>query len=150
MTARQTTEGMPAPIAANLDTPPWARAPTPQGRSQAESSRTANRGGVPHADDTTTGVRRHCTSFCKETPDGSGTTTPHTLSPGTAQPGQPAVCSIAAVLVTAHHSGDADRRIFGVVMGGLMFLSEKSVLKAVATGLTTAAVSTPVLHKLIG
>jgi hypothetical protein len=37
-----------------------------------------------------------------------------------------------------------------VVMGGLMFLSEKSVPKAVATGLTTAAVSTPVLHRLIG
>ncbi|AVV48008.1 hypothetical protein C6376_41410 [Streptomyces sp. P3] len=39
---------------------------------------------------------------------------------------------------------------FGVAMGGLMFLSEKSVPKAVATGLTTAAVSTPVLHRLIG
>ncbi|MFE2521902.1 hypothetical protein [Streptomyces mirabilis] len=39
---------------------------------------------------------------------------------------------------------------FGVVMGGLPFLSEKSVPKAVAAGLTTATVSTPVLHKLIG
>lgn len=39
---------------------------------------------------------------------------------------------------------------FGIVMGGLMFLSEKSVPKAVATGLATAGIGIPVLHKLIG
>ncbi|MGW2331628.1 hypothetical protein ACWC5C_38585 [Streptomyces sp. NPDC001700] len=39
---------------------------------------------------------------------------------------------------------------FGVIMGGLMFLSEKSVPKAVATGLGTSGFIVPVLHKLIG
>ncbi|MFJ8351527.1 hypothetical protein ACIQ9J_35270 [Streptomyces sp. NPDC094153] len=38
----------------------------------------------------------------------------------------------------------------GVIMGGLMFLSEKSLPKAVGTGLAAAGVSVPVLHKLIG
>jgi hypothetical protein len=43
MTTRQTPGATPAPIAATLNTPPWARATTPQGRSQAESRRTADR-----------------------------------------------------------------------------------------------------------
>jgi hypothetical protein len=44
MTSRQTPEATPAPIAATLNTPPWARAETPQGRSSVESrSRTADR-----------------------------------------------------------------------------------------------------------
>ncbi|WEO99540.1 hypothetical protein A6P39_038905 [Streptomyces sp. FXJ1.172] len=38
----------------------------------------------------------------------------------------------------------------GLVMGGLMFLSEGSVPKAVATGLATAGAGTVALHKLIG
>ncbi len=54
MTTRQPTEGTHAPIAATLNTPPWARAETPQGRSQAESrSRTADRAAHTPADDTT-------------------------------------------------------------------------------------------------
>jgi hypothetical protein len=48
MTARH-----PAPIAATLNTPPWARAEAPQGRSQAENrSRTADRAAPTPADDT--------------------------------------------------------------------------------------------------
>lgn len=44
MTSRQTPGATPTPIAATLNTPPWARAETPHGRSQAESrSRTADR-----------------------------------------------------------------------------------------------------------
>lgn len=44
MTTRQTAGGTHARIAASLETPPWARADAPQGRSQAESrSRTADR-----------------------------------------------------------------------------------------------------------
>lgn len=44
MTRHQAPGGTPAPIAATLNTPPWARAKTLQGRSQAESrSRTADR-----------------------------------------------------------------------------------------------------------
>ena len=39
---------------------------------------------------------------------------------------------------------------FGVVMGGLTFLSERSVPKAVAVGLTTAGLSISVLRRLIG
>ncbi|MFD5491750.1 hypothetical protein ACFWH4_02115 [Streptomyces sp. NPDC127091] len=38
----------------------------------------------------------------------------------------------------------------GVIMGGLMFLSEKSVPTAVGTGLGVFGASVPVLHKLIG
>ncbi len=54
MTTRQTPGATPAPIAATLNTPPWARAETPQGRSQAESrSRTADRAAHTPADDTT-------------------------------------------------------------------------------------------------
>ncbi|MFJ6900555.1 hypothetical protein [Streptomyces hokutonensis] len=41
------------PIVARLETPPWARAEAPQGRSQAESRRTADRAAHTHADDTT-------------------------------------------------------------------------------------------------
>ncbi|WP_232839350.1 hypothetical protein [Streptomyces triticisoli] len=40
--------------------------------------------------------------------------------------------------------------IIGLVMGGLMFLHEKSVPAAVATGLGCCGLSVPVLHKLIG
>ncbi|MFC8407470.1 hypothetical protein ACFUG9_28365 [Streptomyces griseoincarnatus] len=40
--------------------------------------------------------------------------------------------------------------IIGLVMGGLMFLHDKSVPTAVATGLLAAGGSVPVLHKLIG
>ncbi|MFI9569216.1 recombinase family protein [Streptomyces rishiriensis] len=40
--------------------------------------------------------------------------------------------------------------IIGLVMGGLMFLHDKSVPAAVATGLVAAGGSVPVLHKLIG
>jgi hypothetical protein len=43
MTTHQTPGATPAPIAATVNTPPWARAEAPQGRSQAESSRTADR-----------------------------------------------------------------------------------------------------------
>jgi hypothetical protein len=43
MTTRQTPGATPAPIAATLNTPPWARAEAPQRRSQVESrSRTAD------------------------------------------------------------------------------------------------------------
>ncbi len=40
--------------------------------------------------------------------------------------------------------------IIGLVMGGLMFLHDKSVPAAVAAGLVAAGASLPVLHKLIG
>ncbi|MGW0607763.1 hypothetical protein [Streptomyces sp. NPDC002640] len=40
--------------------------------------------------------------------------------------------------------------ISGLVMGGLMFLHDKSVPTAVATGLGAFGISVPVLHKLIG
>ncbi|MFI1726473.1 hypothetical protein [Streptomyces sp. NPDC020489] len=40
--------------------------------------------------------------------------------------------------------------IIGLVMGGLMFLHDKSMPAAVATGLVAAGGSVPVLHKLIG
>lgn len=43
MTTRQAPKAIPALIAATLNTPPWARATAPQGRSQAESRRTAYR-----------------------------------------------------------------------------------------------------------
>jgi hypothetical protein len=63
MTSRHTPGATPAPIAATLNTPPWARAEAPQGRSQAESRRTADREArYPHADDTTAGVRSPCSS----------------------------------------------------------------------------------------
>ncbi|MFM9709116.1 hypothetical protein [Streptomyces galilaeus] len=38
----------------------------------------------------------------------------------------------------------------GFIMGGLVFLSEKSVPKAIAAGLGAFGLSLPVLHKLIG
>ncbi|MDF9867870.1 ABC-type dipeptide/oligopeptide/nickel transport system permease component [Streptomyces pratensis] len=38
----------------------------------------------------------------------------------------------------------------GVIMGGLMFLSEKSAPRAIVTGLAAAGASIPVLHSLIG
>ncbi|MPY49942.1 hypothetical protein [Streptomyces acidicola] len=53
MTTHQVAGGTHAPIAATLNTPPWARAETPQGRSQAESRRTADRAAHTPADDTT-------------------------------------------------------------------------------------------------
>lgn len=64
MTTRQTPGATPAPIAATLNTPPWARAEASQGRSLESRSRTADREArtTPHADDTTTGVRRLCSS----------------------------------------------------------------------------------------
>ncbi|MGW0552227.1 hypothetical protein [Streptomyces altiplanensis] len=40
--------------------------------------------------------------------------------------------------------------VIGLVMGGLMFLHDKSVPAAVATSLVAAGGSIPVLHKLIG
>lgn len=40
--------------------------------------------------------------------------------------------------------------IIGLVMGGLMFLHDKSVPTAVTAGLVAAGGSLPVLHKLIG
>ncbi|MFI8301374.1 hypothetical protein ACIGCZ_36300 [Streptomyces nigra] len=40
--------------------------------------------------------------------------------------------------------------IIGLVMGGLMFLHDKSVPTAIVTGLGCCGVSVPVLHKLIG
>ncbi|MFH8796913.1 hypothetical protein [Streptomyces sp. NPDC017941] len=40
--------------------------------------------------------------------------------------------------------------IISLVMGGLMFLHDKSVPAAVAAGLVAAGGSVPVLHKLIG
>ncbi|WP_247701365.1 hypothetical protein [Streptomyces sp. RM72] len=40
--------------------------------------------------------------------------------------------------------------IIGLVMGGLMFLHDKSVPTAVAAGLGSFGLSVPVLHKLIG
>jgi hypothetical protein len=43
MTTRKTPGATPAPIATTLNTPPWARAEALQGRSQAESRRTADR-----------------------------------------------------------------------------------------------------------
>lgn len=39
---------------------------------------------------------------------------------------------------------------FGIVMGALVFLSEKSAPKAVAAGLGAFGLCVPVLHKLIG
>lgn len=54
MTTRQAPGASPAPIGVTLNTPPWARAETPQGRSHAESrSRTADRAAHTPADDTT-------------------------------------------------------------------------------------------------
>lgn len=54
MTTRQAPGATPAPIAATLNTPPWARAEAPQGRARAESySRTADRAAHAPADDTT-------------------------------------------------------------------------------------------------
>ncbi|WP_234388764.1 hypothetical protein [Streptomyces sp. AS58] len=38
----------------------------------------------------------------------------------------------------------------GVIMGGLIFLSERSIPKAVGAGLAAAGVSIPTLDKLIG
>ncbi|MFI6567072.1 hypothetical protein [Streptomyces sp. NPDC050534] len=38
----------------------------------------------------------------------------------------------------------------GFTMGGLVFLSEKSLPKAVAAGLASFGLSVPVLHQLIG
>lgn len=62
MTTRQTSGATPAPIAATLNTPTLGRAEAPQGRSPESRSRTADREARthPHADDTTTGVRRLC------------------------------------------------------------------------------------------
>ncbi|WP_190078595.1 hypothetical protein [Streptomyces daghestanicus] len=40
--------------------------------------------------------------------------------------------------------------VIGLVMGCLVFLHDKSVPAAVATGLVAAKGSVPVLHKLIG
>ncbi|MFJ2060589.1 hypothetical protein ACIOMM_32320 [Streptomyces sp. NPDC087908] len=40
--------------------------------------------------------------------------------------------------------------IIGLVMGGLMYLHDKSMPAAVAAGLVAAGASLPVLHKLIG
>ncbi len=53
MTNRYMAGAPNAPITPILETPPWARAETPQGRSRAESSRTADRAAHTPADDTT-------------------------------------------------------------------------------------------------
>ncbi|MFJ8275578.1 hypothetical protein ACIQ8G_35800 [Streptomyces sp. NPDC094154] len=64
--------------------------------------------------------------------------------PSTGLPSQDPLLSMhaAVVFLTAV--------IIGLVMGGLMFLHEKSVPSAVATGLGCCGISVPVLHKLIG
>ncbi|MFD4483459.1 hypothetical protein ACFWPU_46240 [Streptomyces sp. NPDC058471] len=53
MSTQQLPEGTNPYIADTLDTPPWARAEAPQGHSQAESRRTADRAAHIPADDTT-------------------------------------------------------------------------------------------------
>ncbi|MFG3552646.1 hypothetical protein [Streptomyces sp. NPDC047725] len=40
--------------------------------------------------------------------------------------------------------------VIGLVMGGLMFLRDRSVPAAIATGLGCCGLSIPVLHQLIG
>ncbi|WP_405914493.1 hypothetical protein [Streptomyces sp. NBC_00728] len=64
--------------------------------------------------------------------------------PSTERPSETPLLSVhAAVVFLAGF-------IIGLVMGGLMFLHDKSVPVAVATGVGAAGGSVPVLHKLIG
>jgi len=75
MTSRQTPGAAPAPIAATLNTPTLGRAEAPQGRSPQSRSRTADHEAcaTPHADDITTGGRRHLNDSVE---------TPHFVSKG--------------------------------------------------------------------
>jgi hypothetical protein len=68
-------------------------------------------------------------------------------------PGQPStgLLSEAPPLLSVHAAVVFLTASFiGFIMGGLVFLSEKSVPKAVAAGLGSFGLSVPVLHKLIG
>ncbi|MFI1176629.1 hypothetical protein [Streptomyces melanogenes] len=67
--------------------------------------------------------------------------------PGTPSAGLPSEAPLlsvhaAVVFLTA--------LVVGLVMGGFLFLHEKPVSAAVATGLVAAGGSVPVLHQLIG
>ncbi|MGC9479522.1 hypothetical protein ACP4I1_36045 [Streptomyces sp. WG4] len=80
---------------------------------------------------------------------------PHPRSPIPARPEPPAQADAGTPSETPLLSMHAAvvflaAVIIGLVMGGLMFLHDKSVPAAVAAGLVAAGGSVPVLHKLIG
>ncbi|MGN9796239.1 hypothetical protein ACTMTU_34840 [Streptomyces sp. OZ13] len=75
---------------------------------------------------------------------------PHPHSPVPARPAQLGAAVGGPATVGARRRRVLAAVIIGLVMGGLMFLHDKSVPAAVATGLVAAGGSVPVLHKLIG
>lgn len=71
----------------------------------------------------------------------------HPEPPGPASAGTPSETPLLSVHATVVFLAAV---IIGLVMGGLMFLHDKSVPAAVTAGLVAAGGSVPVLHKLIG
>lgn len=152
MTTHQTSRGTDAPIAATLNTPPWARAEPPQGRSQAESSRTADRAAHTHADDTTqvsavsvpppsgrAPMAREPHSPASPHPDPPGPQN----TPGSAPPARPALLSQRTALILFISA------VVGVGVGVLTFLAKDSYPEAVLAGLFAAGACTGGLHNLI-
>ncbi|MEV6002169.1 hypothetical protein AB0M25_23570 [Streptomyces griseomycini] len=80
---------------------------------------------------------------------------PHPRSPAPARPELPGPSNTGlpseAPLLSVHAAVVfLAAVIIGLVMGGLMFLHDKSVPAAIVTGLGCCGVSVPMLHKLIG
>ncbi|CAL9652463.1 hypothetical protein SUDANB23_06640 (plasmid) [Streptomyces sp. enrichment culture] len=76
---------------------------------------------------------------------------PHSPIPAQSEPPSSAGVPLEVPLLSVHAAVVfLAAVIIGLVMGGLMFLHDKSVPAAVATGLLAAGGSVPVLHKLIG
>src|SRR5437763_1702934 len=133
MTTHQVAGGTDAPIAATLMTPPWARAETPQGRSQVESSRTADREARTTSTRTTPRQvsavpvppprRRLPMSRDPHSPVPARSEPPST--PSTGLPSEAPLLSVHAAVVFLAAV------IIGLIMGGLMFLHEKSFPAAV-------------------
>lgn len=150
MTTHQVSGAVDEPTDATLETPPWARAETPQGRSKAESrSRIADRAAHTPADDTTQvsavsappPSRRIPMARDQHSPASAHPDPPST--PGSAPGGKPALLSQRTALILFIAV------VVGIGVGVLTFFAEKSYPKAVLAGVVAAAACTVGLHSLI-
>ncbi len=126
MTTRQTPGTTPAPIAATLNTPPWARAEASQGRSLESRSRTADREARTTPTRTTPPQvsavsvpppRRRLPMFRDPHPHSPIPARPE--PPGPASAGMPPETPLLSVHASVVFLAAV---IIGLVMGGLMFL----------------------------
>lgn len=150
MTTHQAPGATPAPIAATLNTPPWARAEAPQGRTHAESrSRTADRAAHTPADDTTQVSAVPAPLLSRRIPmtrDPHSPASAHPDPPSTPEPGpggKPALLSQRTALILFIAV------VIGVSAGVLTFFAEKSYPKAALAGLLTTGGCMVGLHSLI-